>query len=66
MNMNANHSIKCSVGECEYHCGAENYCSLNSVTIGTHESNPTQCQCVDCESFRVKNGSSRDISSTSY
>ncbi len=66
MNMNANHSIKCSVGECEYHCGAENYCSLNSVTIGTHESNPTQCQCVDCESFRVKNGHNRDISSTSY
>ncbi len=64
MNMNANHSIKCSVDECQYHCGAEDYCSLNSVCIGTHESNPTKCQCVDCESFRVKNDSSRDISSS--
>lgn len=48
----ANHSIKCTVNECEHHCGSENYCSLNCVTIGTHESDPTVCQCVDCESFR--------------
>ena len=66
MNMNANHSIKCSVGECEFHCGAENYCSLDCVNIGTHESNPTLCQCVDCESFKVKDESGRNISSKSY
>ncbi len=50
----ANFSIKCSVGDCEHHCGSKNYCSLNCVTIGTHESNPTQCQCVDCESFKLR------------
>ncbi|MBQ2604224.1 MAG: DUF1540 domain-containing protein [Acutalibacteraceae bacterium] len=55
MNTKANHSIKCSVNECEHHCNAENYCSLNCVTIGTHEANPTLCKCVDCESFQLKN-----------
>ena len=54
MNMNANHSIKCSVDECTHHCGAENYCSLDCVSIGTHEANPTVKQCVDCESFKLK------------
>ena len=57
MNMNANHSIKCSVDECQYHCGAENYCSLDCVSIGTHEANPTLKQCVDCESFMLKSDS---------
>ncbi len=50
----ANSSIKCSVNKCKNHCGCENYCSLNSVVIGTHEADPTVCQCVDCESFEAK------------
>lgn len=49
--MNANHSIRCTVSECENHCKSENYCSLGCVSIGTHESDPKMCQCVDCESF---------------
>lgn len=53
-NCSANHSIKCSVKECKHHCASQEYCSLQSVTIGTHESNPTQKQCVDCESFECK------------
>lgn len=58
MNLNstdANKSIKCSVTSCQNHCNSEDFCSLNSVKIGTHESNPTVCQCVDCESFVAKN-----------
>lgn len=54
-NMNANHSIKCSVGDCEHHCTAEDYCSLDCVCIGTHEPKPTVSQCVDCNSFKLKN-----------
>ena len=53
-NSKANQSIKCTVKQCAYHCDSDNYCSLNSIDVGTHESNPTQTQCVDCESFRVK------------
>ncbi len=58
MNTNksdANTSIKCSVKSCQNHCNSEDYCGLNSVKIGTHESNPTVCQCVDCESFVARN-----------
>ncbi len=50
----ANKSIHCSVEQCRYHCGTDNYCSLNSIRVGTHESNPTVCQCVDCQSFEKK------------
>ena len=48
-----NHCIECSVHQCEHHCGSENYCALNKVRIATHEPNPTETQCVDCESFRL-------------
>ncbi len=56
MNKNANHSIKCTVDECKHHCCGENYCSLSCVSIGTHEPDPTICQCVDCESFVRSDG----------
>lgn len=49
-----NRSIHCTVDQCRYHCGMENYCSLNSIKVGTHESNPTECACVDCQSFERK------------
>lgn len=52
--MNKNQSIKCSVTQCKYHCDTENYCSLNCIQVGTHETNPTMTQCTDCESFEVK------------
>lgn len=48
---NANRSIKCSVHQCKHHCGADNYCSLSSISVGTHEPDPKVCECVDCESF---------------
>ena len=51
----ANHSIGCSVTQCKYHCKNENYCSLEAIQVGTHEQNPTQSKCTDCESFEVKN-----------
>jgi hypothetical protein len=55
MNMkHANPSIKCTVQQCEHNCVSENYCSLDSITVGTHELNPTMDQCTDCKSFVLK------------
>lgn len=51
MRQQPNHCIACSVKQCAHHCGEENYCELDRVSIGTHEANPTVCQCVDCLSF---------------
>lgn len=50
---NANKCICCTVSQCKNHCKDTNYCSLDTISIGTHESNPTVCQCTDCESFEL-------------
>lgn len=55
MMNNANRSIGCTVTQCEYHCGNENYCTLDKINVGTHEQNPTNVQCTDCESFKANN-----------
>ncbi|WP_300382310.1 DUF1540 domain-containing protein [Clostridium sp.] len=52
--MNKNSSIGCTVKQCRYHAMSENYCSLNSIQIGTHEQNPTKIECTDCNSFALK------------
>lgn len=49
-----NDCIRCSINNCEYHCQSENYCSLDEIKVGTHESNPTKVECTDCESFKLK------------
>ena len=54
MNCHANKSIECTVQTCAHHCGKENYCSLERILVGTHETNPTMDQCTDCMSFRKK------------
>ncbi len=53
-NCKANQSIACSVQQCRYHCGSQNYCSLDKIQIGTHEAHPTVVECTDCQSFKVK------------
>ncbi len=53
-NCQANNSIKCTVNQCKYHCDDRDYCSLDCISVGTHESDPTQCECVDCQSFSKK------------
>ena len=50
----ANPSIKCTVQQCSYHCSDKDYCSLDSITVGTHEANPTMNECTDCKSFQLK------------
>ena len=54
MNCHANKCIECTVSQCAYHCQDANYCSLDKIMVGTHESNPTVDQCTDCMSFRKK------------
>ena len=54
MNCHANKCIECTVQQCAYHCENENYCSLDRILVGTHETNPTVEECTDCKSFRKK------------
>ena len=54
MNNHANKCIECTVQSCAYHCDSENYCSLDRILVGTHETNPTMDQCTDCKSFRKR------------
>lgn len=54
MDKEKNPSIACTVSSCEHHAESENYCTLSIIKVGTHESNPTQVECTDCESFELK------------
>ena len=47
--------IKCTVQQCTYNDCNQQYCTLDSITVGTHENNPTEMQCTDCKSFKAKN-----------
>ncbi len=49
-----NQTIKCTVQQCTHNDSRE-YCTLDSITVGTHELNPTVDQCTDCKSFKKKN-----------
>lgn len=49
-----NKSIACTVNNCSYHAQEKNYCTLDAIQVGTHESNPTQVECTDCQSFKLK------------
>lgn len=52
-NCRTNKHIECEVKQCAYHAKNENYCSLDKIKVGTHEANPTECKCTDCESFKL-------------
>ena len=54
MSCHANKCIECTVKQCAYPCDDANYCSLDRITVGTHEANPSMDQCTDCKSFRRK------------
>lgn len=53
-NSFANKCIKCTVYECKNHNNTQDYCSLQTIKIGTHEANPTMNECTDCQSFEPK------------
>lgn len=35
--MDINKSIKCMVESCQHHAGTADYCSLDCITVGTHD-----------------------------
>ena len=37
----ANMAIRCTVQQCKNHSTSADYCSLDCITVGTHENNPT-------------------------
>lgn len=51
---NCNTSIGCTVTQCEHHAQGQDYCTLDKISVGTHEANPTMVECTDCNSFRAK------------
>lgn len=59
-NKKPNHCISCTVTQCANHAKSCEYCSLEHIAVGTHESNPTVCQCTDCESFVLDQNKSCD------
>lgn len=54
MNNQANQAIACTVTSCQYHSSTCNNCTLDRIQVGTHECNPTEKQCTDCQSFKQK------------
>ena len=57
MNEKKNPNIRCTVDQCRHNLCSEHFCTLDCVSIGTHESNPTVPECVDCNSFECPSGS---------
>jgi len=55
--MEKNPSIQCTVDECKHHSGNVDYCTLNNIQVGKHETKATATECTDCESFVVKQSS---------
>lgn len=49
-----NQMINCTVTPCKHIASDGMHCSLDSITVGTHEANPTKSECTDCMSFRLK------------
>lgn len=54
-NIGKNNAIMCSVSSCKHHCGREDYCALDKIQVGTHETDPKMNECTDCQSFQNVN-----------
>ena len=52
-NCGCNKCIECDVTVCANHSKTDNYCSLDRIKVGTHEANPTEVKCTDCQSFKL-------------
>lgn len=53
-NEYSNKAIACTIDNCKHHCCCAEYCSLEKIQVGTHESDPTKIPCTDCKSFEMK------------
>lgn len=61
-NKYVNHCIECSVTNCKHHNKTQNYCALEAISVGTHESEPKTPSCVDCRSFEAEEKTSEIFS----
>ena len=52
--LDKNPSIKCNVSSCKFNNKNKHYCKLETIKVGTHEKNPTQVECTDCQSFELQ------------
>ena len=49
-----NRHIQCNVRSCRHHCARENYCSLNTISIGACASTQSCADNIDCCCYRSK------------
>lgn len=49
-----NECIQCTIGNCTYHANGENYCTLEKIMVGTNQTNPTNKESTDCQSFIMR------------
>ncbi|MCL2018505.1 MAG: DUF1540 domain-containing protein [Oscillospiraceae bacterium] len=49
-----NKSIACTIFNCVNHCEGDEFCSLKKIQVGTHEDDPDNVECTDCQSFRER------------
>ncbi|MDD7718547.1 MAG: DUF1540 domain-containing protein [Eubacteriaceae bacterium] len=54
MKDNYNPNIHCDVVQCKHNAKDGIHCSLESITVSTHEANPSECKCTDCLSFDLR------------
>lgn len=52
--MDKNPSIKCTVSECRYNANQAEYCTLEQIQVGKHDSYTDSVQGTDCNSFESK------------
>ena len=52
-NTYANQCIACTVKNCKNHHQSRDYCSLDKITVGTHESDPTVPAWAKAASFTL-------------
>lgn len=50
---NANPSIECTVTSCAHHCSDKQYCSLNTIKVGHHDTNVATAGATECASFQL-------------
>jgi hypothetical protein len=56
MSDSKNSCIRCTVSQCQFNMVTEDYCTLRSISVGTHESDPKVPECTDCNSFVKRTG----------
>ncbi|WP_194192522.1 DUF1540 domain-containing protein [Clostridium chrysemydis] len=49
--MKHNESIKCTVEKCKHHCKEDDFCTLDSIMVGSHAMDPKNNEATDCNSF---------------